>query len=215
MDVDVAGDLNPYIEKVESHPLILSEIEEVFAHFSEGHTVLDLGCGNGHFLQSYIDQHPELEIRGLGIDKRYKRLFKSAKKLVGTESRVFHYDVPSFVKESPGEYWNEVWLQFPDPWPKKRHAKNRMLTRQLFVQIFRTLKPGGRFCFRSDHIQYWKLLAELNSQTDLFAVSRISQQDIFLDCPTTLFRESFRSRDLPIYSAEFKKIGRASFDTEI
>lgn len=199
---------NQYVDLLYSHPLLLKTEEEVWTHYRDRKSIVDLGCGNGHFLEAYLNQHPEFT--GLGIDRRFKRLFKTAEKLRNTESRVFYGDVPQFVKQSPAFFWDEVWMMFPDPWPKKRHAKHRMIDFRFFFHIFRMLKEGGRFCFISDYAPYWEFFINSNSRSRLFSVSRTLEGDLFQDLPGSLFKTRFQNLERPIYSLEFRKIGAKS-----
>src|SRR5688572_13630415 len=71
--------LNLYIEKIRNHPLVERDFSSVFEEFKNSESVLDLGCGNGHFLQEYLFKYPQK--LGLGIERRFKRVFKTAEKL--------------------------------------------------------------------------------------------------------------------------------------
>lgn len=199
--------VNPYIDQLQEHPLLLRDLAEVWQHFKEKPALIDLGCGNGHFLAEKLTRQPEF--KALGVDLRYKRLYKTAEKLrrlTTTGSYVIRHEVIKFVIQSPPKIWDEVWLQFPDPWPKDRHAKNRMLRQQLFMGIFRSLKPGGRLCFRSDCEAYWEFLQEIHAKTHLFGVSICKKGDLFENEPKTLFQEKFEDKSIPIFSMELRKV---------
>jgi tRNA (guanine-N7-)-methyltransferase len=195
--------INHYVSKIRAHSNVFKELDPIWNEFNSPHNVVDLGCGNGHFLQGYIQARPEM--RGLGVEKRFKRIFKTAQKLKSTDSKVIHYDVHEFLAECPTEFWSEVWMQFPDPWPKSRHEKHRMVIPLLFSEIYRVLKPGGRFCFRSDHESYWSFFQSENQKRKLFAMMRAQSGDLFTDAPPTLFQTIFTSKGIPIYSLEFRK----------
>ena len=197
--------INPYIQKMD-HPRIESDLQRLLDQMHGKYTVVDLGCGNGHFLQEYLLQHPDAV--GLGVERRYKRAYLSAQKMetagVST-SRIAQMEIQEFFDHSPKGFWDEVWFQFPDPWPKARHEKNRMVNAEVFRQIYESLKPGGRFCFRSDCRSYWELLQAANIQFSLFPILRSQKGDLFFDAPTTLFQRKFMSLSTPIYSLEFRK----------
>src|SRR5690606_26502722 len=52
-----------------------------------------------------------------------------------------------------------VYLLYPDPWPKTRHHKRRFVSPTTLAELARVLKPGGRFCFATDIVDYadWTL----------------------------------------------------------
>lgn len=83
------------------------------------------------------------EFVGLKVEKRFKRIFKRAQKLRETRRKLYK-SISMIYKKSPRTR-DEVWLQDPDPWPKLRHEKHRVVT--AFCLIYRILKKGGRFVF--------------------------------------------------------------------
>lgn len=196
--------INPYYSKVRELSNILFSLDDVRSRFVENSTqVLDLGCGYGHFLDEYLSDKPDWI--GLGVEKRYKRTYKSAKKLENRNSFSFNGDVREFVTKCPSELWNEVWMQFPDPWPRKKHEKHRMIRSEVFFHIYRILKDGGRFCFVSDCKEYWDYLNEENQRNRLYAVHCSQEGDLFSQLPKSSFKKIFLSKSIPIYSIEFRK----------
>lgn len=196
--------LNPYVAKVREHPLISKEAVSIFDLFKEKKSIVDLGCGNGHFLQERLLR--ELDLWGLGVERRFKRSFKTAEKLEKTRARVAQMDVLQFLQSSPDSYWDEVWLQFPDPWPKLRHEKNRMVSQTFIAEIHRIVKPGGRFCFRSDCRAYWEFLQMENIRTNRFPVEKSQKGNLFEDMPKTLYQKKFERLGIGIYSLEWRRL---------
>ncbi len=194
--------LNPYVLKVRHHTGVSTEVSDVFSNVQGHHAIVDLGCGNGHFLRDYLAQNPEF--KGVGVERRFKRIYKTAEKLEGLTGHVIQYDVLEFLDESPARLWDEVWLQFPDPWPKLRHEKNRMVTPDFLNQVHRVLKPGGCFRFRSDCFYYWEFLQMENLRQNLFPIQKSMKGDLFGDTPTTLYQRKFFQRSIPVYSLEFR-----------
>ena len=195
--------LNPYVQRVREHPLMSVEASGVFEHYKNKKCVVDLGCGNGHFLSQYLEKYPDFV--GLGVERRYKRIFKTQKKLEALGARGLRSEIEDFVAMSPENFWDEVWIQFPDPWPKKRHECHRMIRLSLYFHLNRILKPGGRFCFLSDHADYWNHLMEVQTSKGLFPMMQSLQGDLFHSEPPSLFKKLFLQKELPLYSLIFKK----------
>lgn len=115
--------------------------------------VLEVGCGHGHFLTAYAAAHPERFC--LGIDLVSKRVACSQRKQA-REGR----DNLRFLKAEAGELLDAlppdtrlhaIFLLFPDPWPKRRHHRRRIIDERFVERIAARTGPGGRLHLRTDH----------------------------------------------------------------
>ena len=90
--------------------------------------VLEIGCGNGHFLAAYATAHPDQFC--VGIDLRLERIEKALRKRDRAGLGNLHFlrcDALDFLHELPaGACLGDIYMLFPDPWPKKRHHKHRL-----------------------------------------------------------------------------------------
>jgi len=119
--------------------------------------VLEIGCGNGHFLTAYAAAHPDRFC--VGVDLRLERIEKALRKrdraglanlhFIRGEARAFLHALPAGVQLL------EIYLLFPDPWPKKRHHKNRLLKPEFLSEIAARAGQGSRFFFRTDYQPYY------------------------------------------------------------
>ena len=114
--------------------------------------VLEIGCGHGHYLTAYAQQHPDETC--IGLDLVTKRIQKANAKRDKRNLTRLH-----FVKADVGECldaWpdhlglSRVFILFPDPWPKKRHAKNRILQPALLDRLAALAAAGTTLHFRTD-----------------------------------------------------------------
>lgn len=120
--------------------------------------VWEVGCGHGHFLVRYAAEHPGKFC--VGVDIILDRLARSGRKrdraqlanchFVRAEAREFFNALPA------GITFEEIWVLFPDPWPKARHNKNRLLKADFFNAIASRAGEGARFYFRTDHEEYFR-----------------------------------------------------------
>lgn len=119
--------------------------------------VLEIGCGHGHFLTRYAGEHPTKFC--LGIDLIKDRLQRSQRKhaRAGVTNLHFHQaEARELLACLPPDLrLAEVFLLFPDPWPKKRHNKNRLVRAEVLDLIAERMAPHGRFFFRTDHEEYF------------------------------------------------------------
>ena len=68
--------------------------------------------------------------------------------------RVFDDDVRLLFHEMPDNFFDKIYLLFPDPWPKKKHADRRFVNPDNLKELARILKPGGLFRVATDHPIY-------------------------------------------------------------
>ncbi len=127
---------------------------------------LEIGCGHGHFLTRYAETHPDCVC--LGIDILNDRLERATKKRdrAGLKNLHFHKAEAAELLEClpAGILFESVFLLFPDPWPKKRHHKNRLVRPDFMTALAARMAHGGRFFFRTDHSEYFAAGLEVVAQ---------------------------------------------------
>ena len=127
---------------------------------------LEIGSGHGHFLTAYAQAHPDRFC--IGIDLIGDRLERSRRKSdrAGLKNIAWlHADVRLFLEALPAETrLAEVFLLFSDPWPKRRHWKNRVLQPEFLTALAARAGEDARLCFRTDHAPYFAQAKEFTSQ---------------------------------------------------
>jgi tRNA (guanine-N7-)-methyltransferase len=155
--------------------------------------VWEIGCGHGHFLVRYAEEFPGKFC--VGVDVRLERLERSGRKrdrarlenchFLRAEAREFLHALP------PGVTFAEIWVLFPDPWPKARHHKNRLLKPEFFEAVAGRAGEGTRFYFRTDHLEYF---SEVEAAVNQLATWRIER-----DAPWPLEQETVFQARAPAY----------------
>jgi tRNA (guanine-N7-)-methyltransferase len=117
---------------------------------------LEIGCGHGHYLTGYATAHPEAFC--IGIDLLNDRILRAGRKrdrarltnliFLQAEAREFLDALP------PDATLADVLILFPDPWPKRRHHKNRILQPDFLAALANKCAPSARLCFRTDYAPY-------------------------------------------------------------
>lgn len=150
------------------HQLVLAQrTRELQAQFpaifgSHSRFVWEIGCGHGHFLTAYAEAHPE-ELC-VGIDISTERIDRATRKrnrakltnlyFIQAEARLFLEALPAGVTLS------DVYVLFPDPWPKLRHRKHRLLQPDFLRAVAAKAEPTARLFFRTDFEPYFKTVAD-------------------------------------------------------
>jgi tRNA (guanine-N7-)-methyltransferase len=118
---------------------------------------LEIGSGHGHYLTAYAQAHPDRFC--IGIDLLPERLARSTRKSdrAGLPNIVWlHAEASLFLEALSAEtILNEVFILFSDPWPKRRHWKNRVLQTEFLSALATKCAPDARLCFRTDHTDYF------------------------------------------------------------
>jgi tRNA (guanine-N7-)-methyltransferase len=117
---------------------------------------LEIGFGNGESLVSLAAAHPEQDFLGIEVHRPgVGHLMLRAEALGLVNVRVACRDAVELLAERlPDAAFDEVLLYFPDPWPKKRHHKRRIVQPAFVGLVARKLKAGGRFRLATDWQNY-------------------------------------------------------------
>jgi tRNA (guanine-N7-)-methyltransferase len=124
------------------------------------HFVCEFGCGHGHFLVAYALAHPEKLC--LGLDIEHARIERANLKQARVRSKAPHLhflqaDANLFLDTLPaGVTLSDSFILFPDPWPKKRHHKNRLIQPAFLDKLHARAIPATRIFFRTDHEPYFE-----------------------------------------------------------
>ncbi len=118
---------------------------------------LEIGCGKGGFLLNRARSAPD--VRLLGIEWANKFFQFAADRMARwqlTNVRVMRTDAKIFVMHHlPPACVSVLHLYHPDPWPKKRHHKRRLVQADFAEAATRVLVPEGRWLIQSDHEEYF------------------------------------------------------------
>jgi tRNA (guanine-N7-)-methyltransferase len=119
---------------------------------------LEIGSGKGTFLADQAKARSQVNFLGLEKARRYWQYASDRLRRNGClNARMILVDAshffPEFLLDS---CLAAIHIYFPDPWPKKRHHKRRLLQEPFLEQVERVLVPGGRFQLVTDHEDYFR-----------------------------------------------------------
>jgi tRNA (guanine-N7-)-methyltransferase len=132
--------------------------------------VLEIGFGDGESLVTMATAHPELDYLGIEVHRPgIGHLLLRVATLGLNNVRVICADaVEVLERQIPDHCLDRVQIFFPDPWPKTRHHKRRLIQPPFVSLLARKLKPAGRLHVATDCEQYaWAILDLLNQTSDL------------------------------------------------
>jgi len=123
---------------------------------------LEIGCGTGHFLIEMAQREPQKNF--LGIDIYNKGCYKTCSKIdqLGLKNvRVMRIEARYLLAHHlPAESLAAVYINCPDPWPKKRHRNRRLVNADFLNGLLHFLQPDGELYFSTDFADYATGVAE-------------------------------------------------------
>lgn len=131
---------------------------------------VELGCGDASFIAEYARLHPERNF--LGVERllgRLRKLDKKGRRLGLTNLRGVRIENSYFLEWLlPAHSASAIHVYFPDPWPKQKHRRHRLINERFPALAYAALAGGGRVCLRTDHGEYFAQMQEVFAASPLF-----------------------------------------------
>lgn len=124
--------------------------KEVFGNSNPVH--IEIGMGKGKFIMGMAKLHPEINY--IGIEKYSSVLLRAVQKMEEEELpnvRFIRMDAEDINEVFGKDEVDKIYLNFSDPWPKDRHAKRRLPSRQFLARYDQILVKDGRIEFKTDN----------------------------------------------------------------
>ena len=163
---------------------------------------VDLGSGPGRFLIEASQRYPDRNF--LGVERllgRVRKTRRRAWKLGLQNLRILRFEIDYTVRYllPPGSI-RRFHLSFPDPWPKRRHQRRRVVDQAFFDAVHTALEPGGELWIKTDHAEYFASIGKLVPRTFFEVAEWVAN-----DYPSTDFEDLFAFKQLPIYRLRLLK----------
>jgi tRNA (guanine-N7-)-methyltransferase len=214
--------VNPYVDRVDSvrHRILVnhekvitpedvSRVHEVVRRYQR--TVVELGSGSG----AHLVQRASSDTNGgfFGFELRFKRAFRTVQKaekasvdnafVLRTDSKF----LPAFFQSGS---LSAIYMNFPDPWDRRKWKKNRMMNKTFLEEASRLLSEDGHISYKTDHKGYFEDTVGLLRETPGFRISQSSSDlyssDFLTENVPTEFELLFLSKKLPIYFVRIERV---------
>lgn len=132
---------------------------------SSQETVFEIGFGNGEHLKAMMEQRPDRNYIGAEpFINGMSAFLKSIQDMGHGNIRVWMDDAVTLVKSFEDESLSAIYILNPDPWPKKKHHKRRIVRAETLPEYFRALKPGGELIMATDvdELAEWMVTETMN-----------------------------------------------------
>ncbi len=166
---------------------------------------VDLGCGDGSFLMEMAAHYPARDF--LGVERLLGRVRKVCRKATRRglqNARVLRLDSRYVVEWLlPEAQVSRLHLLCPDPWPKVRHHRRRLVQAEFLEAVRRVLVPGGEFLFMTDHQEYFEWVEEKVAGFGKFERLEWTEESFFY--PKTDFQQLWESEGKAMWRLRCRK----------
>ena len=163
----------------------------------------DLGCGDASFLVEYARRHPERNF--IGVERllgRISKLDRKGRRAGLVNLRGVRIESSYFLQYLlPPHAASALHVYFPDPWPKKRHHKNRLINDSFPALARSALTPGGVVYLRTDNADYFRQMTEVFAADNHF--QNVETPVELAELPTD-FERDFNSKGIQTLRAAYR-----------
>lgn len=178
-----------------------AEVRDMVKQLPTGKPIdLEIGCGHGHFLASLASKSADRYFVGIDVDPgRILRAIRKARFQKSANLAFYVADARLFLSCLKAQQISRVFVLFPDPFPKEKQKKHRLLQKDFFYACHRILDTGGQLFFRTDVKDYFDQVCSLVVQdSELF---RSDENQKWPSAATSIFE----NRAETVYSRIFLK----------
>jgi tRNA (guanine-N7-)-methyltransferase len=164
---------------------------------------LEVGMGKGTFLVEQAKARPDVNFFGIEYARWFWRYASDRLRRAGVKNaRTIRAEASFFVHEYvPDASLSVLHIYFPDPWPKARHNKRRLIQAPFMREIERVLMPGGRLQIVTDHLDYFEQIEQVVRSSALkvidYARPGSANEGEFVG---TNFERKYRREGRPFYA---------------
>jgi tRNA (guanine-N7-)-methyltransferase len=194
---------SPTLDVTEDYlPLNLSKV-----FINKAELALEIGSGDGDFLIETAMRKADWNFVGIEIKgKRFRKAVMRAEREKIKNIKFLVMDARIALAEVFSQNtFSEVYINFPDPWPKERHKKHRIINTDFLEQLSRIMKPEGSLEVASDHEEYVFYILDILDKTEIF--KRVFPHPGYVssltDRPQTKYEMEFRKKGKEIYYLRF------------
>lgn len=169
---------------------------------------LEIGSGKGQFLELMAINHPDKTF--IGVERNVTCAGFTAKKLVENEiknAKLVYASAEVVLPNIQSDSVEGLFLNFSDPWPKKRHTKRRLTSTSFLSEYYRILKKGAKLIFKTDNYDLFVYSLEMIKESSFKLVEAnysYDGKDPF--DALTEYEQNFRELNQPIYRLILEKL---------
>lgn len=165
---------------------------------------VELGCGDASFLAEYARQNPQTNF--IGVERllgRVKKVERKGQRLGLTNLCGVRIESAYFLEFLlPHHCATALHIYFPDPWPKKKHRRFRLINERFPTLAWHALQPGGIVYLRTDDVDYFQQMTEVFNADQRF---KSVATPTHLAAVLTDFERDFNAEGIPTNRAAYQR----------
>ena len=169
---------------------VIDGSRDLESSWAEKPSALDIGFGAGETTIHLAKTKPEMSVLGAEVYvSGIGSLLSKADEESLNNISILNEDVVPFLEERvPDDCFNLILMFYPDPWPKRKHHKRRLLQKDFIDLLNKKLKVGSVFYFKSDWEHYFQEASKLLfNNNDWRVIEKRELENYLVDLPQTSF----------------------------
>ncbi len=167
---------------------------------------VDIGSGNGSFLAALAQKNPDRNF--LGLERLLGRVRSACRKIAEqnlSNARVLRLESSYAIQYLlPPRSIAVFHLLFPDPWPKRRHQRRRIVTPEFLRSIHRALTAKGLLTVATDEQDYFDEMVKMADHLRAFVIGQSG--GVQWNLPASAFERRFRDKGIHIHRLVLRKV---------
>jgi tRNA (guanine-N(7)-)-methyltransferase len=182
-----------------------TKLNQLVAGYEEA--VLEIGFGMGDHLAFQAGSNPEKYYVGIepylnGVAK----LLKAAEENGLTNLSIYDSDITAVIDKFPEAFFSVIYILFPDPWPKKKHKKRRLLQPEFLAKLTKILKLDGEIKIATDIRDYADSILASLEQFSRLEIKKAASAEAFEEYSPTKYHKKAISEGREAYFISARKI---------
>ena len=170
---------------------VISELSEIQEFVRGNYSLLDIGFGAGETLVSVAQKKSDISLLGAEVyQSGIGTVLSKAERLNLENIKIVNEDVEDLLQNKiPDNSFDAIIMFYPDPWPKRKHHKRRLIKKEFIDLLNKKLKPNGIFYFKTDWKDYFDKVNLLFEDPNWEDLNLIDLEDHLRDIPPTSFEK--------------------------
>ena len=170
---------------------VISELSEIQEYIRGNYSLLDIGFGAGETLVSIAQKKLDISLLGAEVYlSGIGTVLSKADRFNLENIKIVNEDAEDLLQNKiPDNSFDAIIMFYPDPWPKRKHHKRRLIKKEFIDLLNKKLKPNGIFYFKTDWKDYFDKVNLLFEDTNWEDLNLIDLEEHLRDIPPTSFEK--------------------------